>query len=221
MDSRNIETLFPELTSDQHERLKAFGVLFREWNEKINLVSRKDMDQFELHHLAHSLALCKMTQFTRGQRILDVGSGGGLPGLPLAICFPTATFHLCDSIGKKIKAVDAMIKTLELRNVNAICKRAETLESKWDFVLGRAVTALPRFISWIQKNIRAGGNPDFPNGVLYWKGTLYREELESIGVEPHQVFDIRQAIDNEYFEGKFIIHLNRQSIVNIRLETEE
>lgn len=221
MDSKSIESIFPELSTDQHERLKTFCSLFREWNEKINLVSRKDMDHFELHHLAHSLALCKMTQFSRGQRILDVGSGGGLPGLPLAICFPSATFHLCDSIGKKVKAVDAMIKALELRNVNAICKRAETLESKWDFVLGRAVTVLPRFIGWIQKNIRAGGNPDFPNGILYWKGTLYREELEGIGVKPFQVFDIHQAINDDYFEGKFIVHLSRQSVVNLRLETEE
>ncbi|MCC5834721.1 MAG: 16S rRNA (guanine(527)-N(7))-methyltransferase RsmG [Opitutales bacterium] len=209
---QELRVWFPEISEEQWERLDAFCAYFREWNERMNLVSRKDIDQFERHHLAHALALTKFYKFRDRCRVLDVGSGGGLPGLPLAICFPRVQFYLCDSIQKKMKAVADMIERLGLKNAEAVCKRAETLESKWDYVTGRAVTALPRFIGWTRKNIRGGGPEDFPHGILYWKGSLYKEELESLKLEPHRVMDIHDEIADSYFEEKYIIHLNTHAL---------
>ena len=215
-----LQTCFPELEPPVFEQLVIFERLFRDWNQRINLVSRKDMEAFTLHHLVHSLALLKWVRFPDRARLLDVGTGGGLPGLPLAICAPSARFYLCDSIAKKMRAVEDMRKTLGLENAVVINKRAEKLESKWEFILGRAVTSLPRFIGWIRDNIRPGGTEDQPNGILYWKGSLYAEELESMGIEPHAVYSIREKIDHPYFEGKYIIHLAHGQVMRARLPEE-
>lgn len=216
-----LERHFPDLSKETCQRLYHLERVFAEWNQRMNLVSRKDMDAFVLHHLVHSLALTKWIQFPEGIRVLDVGTGGGLPGLPMAICFPRVDFFLCDSITKKANAVKCMAEELGLSNVQVVNKRAETLESSWQFILGRAVASLPKFLGWIRDNIRKGGNPDIPNGVLYWKGSLYKEELEALEIEPFAVYSIEELIPEPYFSGKYIIHLTREQVRQARLPEED
>ncbi len=198
---------FPGLDAAKEARLRRFAELFKEWNTRINLVSRKDIDAFEEHHLLHSLAVGRVVAFPERARVLDVGTGGGLPGIPLAVLFPRVRFFLCDSIAKKARAVREMAEALGLKNVEVVHKRAETLESKWDFVLGRAVAALPVFLGWIAKNLREGGSPECPNGVLYLKGTRYAEELAPLGIEPFRVTELRTVVNRTYFDEKFLVHL--------------
>lgn len=218
METTIIRQNFPEFSKEQIEKLGKLATIFRDWNSRINLVSRKDIDALELHHLVHSLALAKFVEIPDRARVLDVGTGGGLPGLPLAIVYPRVRFFLCDSVAKKAAAVEEMAKLLELHNVTVVHKRAEELESQWDFILGRAVTSLPKFFQWIQDNIRSGGSKEFPNGVLYWKGSLYREELESIGLEPFTVYPIEEKIADPYFENKYIVHLDREAVRAVKCE---
>ncbi len=212
-----LNRFFPELNDDQQAAMARLEDSFRDWNGKMNLVSRKDMEHFTLHHLVHSLALSRWISFPERTRVLDVGTGGGLPGLPLAILNPGARFFLCDSITKKARAVEDMVRTVGVKNVAVINKRAEKLESKWEFVLGRAVTSLPTFIGWIRKNLRGGKTDGVPNGILYWKGSLYREELEPLGIEPYAVYPIGEMIPDPYFAEKYIIHLTTESALKARL----
>ncbi len=212
-----IEQYFPELSDKAVEQIDRLESSFRDWNSRINLVSRKDMDAFVLHHLVHSLAITKWIAFPDRSRILDVGTGGGLPGTPLAICYPRAQFFLCDSIAKKARAVDAMVADVGLKNVHVVNKRAETLESSWNFILGRAVASLPKFLGWIRGNLRKGVIEDIPNGVFYWKGSLYREELNAVNLEPHAVYAIEERIPDAYFKEKYIVHLTTEQVLRAEL----
>jgi 16S rRNA (guanine527-N7)-methyltransferase len=201
-----IKKYFPDLSSLQLQRLEQLQPFFIEWNARINLISRKDMDQFFLHHVLHSLSLLKVVRFTSGTRIMDVGTGGGFPGIPLAICLPECEFLLVDSIGKKIKVVQTLIEHLSLSNVKAHCERAEKIDSSFDFIVSRAVTALPVFWQLVRRKINPGGFNDIPNGVLYLKGGDIHEELATLKAA-HKVYPLASYFKESYFETKCLVHL--------------
>ncbi len=201
-----ITKYFPKLDELQIARFGKLEPLYAEWNAQINVISRKDFDGFYEHHVLHSLAIAKLISFTPGTKVLDVGTGGGFPGIPLAIMFPEAQFHLVDSIGKKIKVVNAVIEALELKNVTAQQIRAEELKDKYDFVVSRAVTRLPEFVPWVQKNIATKQINPMPNGILYLKGGEISAELKPY---KRSVFvkDLSDYFEEEFFETKKVVHL--------------
>ena len=180
--------------------------LYEDWNSKINVISRKDMDNFVEHHVLHSLAIAKVIKFKTMADILDVGTGGGFPGIPLAIMFPDANFCLVDSIGKKIKVVQSVVEQLGLTNVRAEQTRAEQVKGDFDFVVSRAVTDLPQFMSWIRNKISGTQYHRLHNGVLYLKGGALKDELAPLGKHVH-VYDIADFFEEEYFETKKVIHI--------------
>lgn len=197
---------FPQLTERQREQLAALLPLYREWNAQINVISRKDMDCFYEHHVLHSLAIAKVIQFSPMTEVLDVGTGGGFPGVPLAIMFPECRFTLIDSIGKKIKVVQDVIERLGLQNAKARQIRAEQLDGEYDFVVSRAVTTLPEFVPWVKKKISKSQYNKLPNGILYLKGGDLTNELFTFR---HKVrtWDISDFFDEEFFLTKKVIHL--------------
>lgn len=201
-----ITKYFSKLDELQIARFGQLEPLYAEWNAQINLISRKDFDGFYERHVLHSLAIAKLIKFTPGTKVLDVGTGGGFPGIPLAIMFPEVQFHLVDSIGKKIKVVNAVIESLELKNATAQQIRAEELKDKYDFVVSRAVTRLPEFVPWVQKNISAKQINPMPNGILYLKGGEISAELKPF---KRSVFvkNLSDYFDEEYFETKKVVHL--------------
>jgi 16S rRNA (guanine527-N7)-methyltransferase len=199
---------FPDIEQETWEKLHEYTSLLREWNAKINLVSRKDTDRLEVKHLAHCLTITKFLRLMPKARLLDVGTGGGLPGIPLAICYPEARFSLMDSIGKKVMVVEDMVNRLSLQNAEVIRGRVEELPKRksYDFVIGRAVTALPTFFGWVQNKIAKGAKHSPANGILYLKGGDYTEELNSSGLHPAKIWNLDKLLPEAELGEKFLIH---------------
>ncbi len=197
---------FPQLSQHQLEQYELLAKEFLSWNEKINLISRKDTDNIFEHHILHSLAIAKVCKFKPQCEVMDIGTGGGFPGLPLAIMFPETKFYLVDSIGKKIKVVQALIETLGLKNVKAEQIRAENVNRQFDFIVSRAVTYLPDFMQWTKGKISKIQYHDLANGVLYLKGGDLTEELSTIK-NKIKIYDIDNYFEGEFFETKKVIHV--------------
>ena len=201
-------TYFPHLTDEQRAQFTALDGLYRDWNAKINVISRQDIDALYEKHVLHSLGIAKIVQFKPGTEILDVGTGGGFPGIPLAILFPMVKFHLVDSIGKKITVVNGVAESLGLTNVRAGQVRAEQISETYDFVVSRAVTRLKPFMGWMRYKILKRGNNDIPNGVLYLKGGDLTDELAEIP-DKRTVYNLSDYFTGEFFETKKIVHIQK------------
>lgn len=201
-----IDHYFSGLTDLQQQQFERLDPLYREWNSKINVISRKDIDELSVHHVLHSLAIAKFIRFLPGTSVLDVGTGGGFPGIPLAIMFPDVQFYLIDSIGKKIKVVQEVASALGLKNVNAQQKRAEELKSQYDFVVSRAVTSFPDFVAITRHLIAKEQHNPIPNGILYLKGGDFDDELKPFGRKV-AVISLSEFYQESFFETKKLIHL--------------
>lgn len=214
---KEMQRLFPKIEGDTWATLEAWAVLLREWNDKINLISRKDIEHLETRHLAPCLAITNHLQLMKGTRVLDVGTGGGFPGLIMAICYPQAQFTLVDSIGKKVGVVQDIVGQLGLRNVEARQARAESIKREFDFITGRAVKNLPEYFSWIKGNLRRGERNSIPNGVLYWKGGDLAAEYAAIGIEPRHRIDLEADLQDPYFAEKYILHFDARDVPRVRV----
>lgn len=201
-----LQNYFPELTDIQLEQFGKLYDLYKEWNEKINVVSRKDIDNLYVNHVLHSLGIAKAISFKPGSSILDVGTGGGFPGIPLAIFFPESQFHLVDSIGKKILVVQNVAKGVGLTNVKAEQARAEQLKGKYDFIVSRAVTRLKEFYGWVNTKAKPKSMHELYNGILYLKGGDLKEELAELK-RPYQLFELSAFFEEEFFETKKIVYV--------------
>jgi 16S rRNA (guanine527-N7)-methyltransferase len=196
---------FPELTEVQISQFQQLEALYHDWNSKINVISRKDIDQLYVKHVLHSLAIAKIQKFEPGTYVLDVGTGGGFPGIPLAILFPETRFYLIDVILKKINVVKAVAESLELKNVKAEQIRAENVKGDFDFIVSRAVTNMPDFVSWIKDKIKKQQKHELKNGILYLKGGDLTEELASF---PNaKEYNISDFFEDDFFETKKVVHL--------------
>lgn len=206
-DLDQIQKYFPNLSAQQKQQFLALPNLYQEWNEKINVISRKDIDLLNERHILHSLGIAKVIQFKPGTRVLDVGTGGGFPGIPLAILFPECQFHLVDSIGKKIKVVNAIANALNLGNVKGEQARAEQLKEKYDFVVSRAVTRIAEFHGWVKNKFLKDSFNDLGNGILYLKGGDLGEELQELGKTNYQLFELKEFYKEDFFETKKVLYL--------------
>jgi 16S rRNA (guanine527-N7)-methyltransferase len=201
-----IQEYFPDLSEKQKEQFAKLAELYTDWNSKINVISRKDMDQFYIHHVLHSLGVSKVMPYEPGTKVLDIGTGGGFPGIPLAILFPDTHFHLVDSIGKKITVVKDVVKQLKLTNVEAQQARAEELVRKYDFVVSRAVTRMINFYPWVKNKIRKEDINEYPNGILYLKGGDVDEEMEELG-KSYVVYHLEDYFKEDFFETKKVVYM--------------
>lgn len=197
---------FPHINQSQRQQFEALFPLYKEWNSKINVISRKDIDNLYLHHVLHSLAIAKVVQFKPGTKILDIGTGGGFPGIPLAIMFPESRFHLVDSIGKKITVVNSIYQSLGLKNVTTEIIRAENLKNQYHFIVSRAVTDLTAFLGWSKGKVSNHNINDLPNGVLYLKGgELFNEENRL--TNSYMLYKIPDYFAEDYFANKYVAYL--------------
>ena len=197
---------FPDINDEQKRQFEQLEPLYKEWNMQINVVSRKDIDELYTRHILHSLAIAKVIDFKDGSKILDVGTGGGFPGIPLAILFPKTHFFLVDSIGKKIKVVKEISQAIGLKNLEAEHKRAEEVKFKYDFIVSRAVTNLPKFNNWIKGKFNTNSRHKIKNGLLYLKGGDLTEELKEAG-RKYQLYNIPDFFEEEFFETKQVVYL--------------
>ena len=200
-----ITKYFPGLTEDQISKFQKLEELYKDWNLKINVVSRKDIDELYLRHVLHSLGIAKIQKFKPGSKILDVGTGGGFPGIPLAILYPESTFHLVDSIGKKIKVVNEVSEGLQLENVTSFNQRVEELDGNYDFIVSRAVAVMPTFVRWVKGKIAKENVHDRKNGILYLKGGDLSEELKDYRTA--EIFELTDYFEEDFFETKKVVYL--------------
>ncbi len=196
---------FPNLTEDQIVKFTLLEELYKDWNLKINVVSRKDIDELYLRHVLHSLAIAKFIAFNEGSHILDVGTGGGFPGIPLAILFPESSFHLVDSIAKKIKVVDEVVEGLGLKNVKTTNSRVEEINGTYDFIISRAVAAMPTFVHWIKGKIAKEQKHTIKNGILYLKGGDLEEELKDY--KTIEIYSLSDYFSEDFYETKKLVYL--------------
>ncbi len=197
---------FPSLSSVQIEQFTVLESLYSHWNEQINVISRKDIENFYERHVLHSLGIAKVLEFKKGTDVLDVGTGGGFPGIPLAILFPDTHFTLVDSIGKKIKVVQEVASALGLKNVTAIHQRAEEVKGKFDFVVSRAVTKMSDFIPWVEKKIKQESIHSLKNGILYLKGGELKEEMRLVK-QKNKAYHLPLFYKEEFFETKQVVYV--------------
>lgn len=196
---------FPNLTEDQIDKFEKLSHLYQDWNLKINVVSRKDIDELYMRHVLHSLAIAKVIEFKDGSDIMDVGTGGGFPGIPLAILFPECNFHLVDSIAKKLKVVNEVAQGLGLENVKTTHTRVEEIKETYDFIVSRAVAAMPTFVHWIKGKIKKEQNHELKNGILYLKGGDLTEELKDY--KTTTIYNLSDFYSEDFYETKKVVHL--------------
>ncbi|MDQ3536490.1 MAG: 16S rRNA (guanine(527)-N(7))-methyltransferase RsmG [Bacteroidota bacterium] len=206
MKSSVILKYFPDLSEQQVQQFQALEPLYEEWNSKINVISRKDLEGLYIKHVLHSLAIAKVVNFKPHTDILDVGTGGGFPGIPLAILFPQCNFHLIDSIGKKITVVQQIVDTIKLNNVIAEKIRAEQLQNKYDFIVSRAVTRLAPFYQWVRHKVKKEYFNKKKNGLLLLKGGDLKEELEELKLK-YKIYPIPEFFEEDFFETKAVVYV--------------
>lgn len=201
-----INKYFPDLSSEQRDKFGEMEALYQFWNARVNVISRQDIETLYERHILHSLGIAKVLEFKSGTSILDVGTGGGFPGVPLAILFPKAQFHLVDSIGKKIRVVQEIVQALELDNVKAEQVRAEKLDDSYEFVVSRAVTRMAPFVGWVKKNISRNSFHSLKNGILYLKGGDLTEELSELK-EKARIYELSDFFEEEFFDTKKVVYV--------------
>lgn len=200
---------FPDLSVEQQDKFARLGDLYTEWNSKINVVSRKDIEELYIRHVLHSLGIAKVQKFLAGSHILDIGTGGGFPGIPLAIMNPDSDFILVDSIGKKIKVVNEVAKALGLSNVKGVHGRAENVEEQFDFIVSRAVTRMKPFYQWTKGKFKKESRHDRKNGILYLKGGDLNEEMAESKLR-YKLFDLTDYFEEDFFETKKVVYVEKQ-----------
>lgn len=210
MDHQIILDNFPDITQKQKEQFAQLKELYDTWNQQINVISRKDMDNFYLHHVLHSLAIAKVVQFKDFTEVMDAGTGGGFPGIPLAIIFPEVKFYLVDSIGKKIKVVNEVADSLGLANIEAEKIRMEQVNRTFDFIISRAVTSLPDFMRWTSYKFHNKSFNSISNGILYIKGGDLQKELAEVKKFKKKVYNIPDFFKDDFFETKKVVHIYRK-----------
>lgn len=200
-----IQNYFPKLTPKQVQQFEQLEPLYKDWNSKINVISRKDIDELYVRHVLHSMGIAKIQSFVPGSSIMDVGTGGGFPGIPLAILYPETEFYLIDAIAKKIKVVHEVVEALGLKNVTAEQKRAEKVNAEFDFIVSRAVTSMPDFVKWVRNKVKKQSKHELKNGILYLKGGDLTQELELY--QSATIYELSDYFNEDFFQTKKVVHL--------------